>query len=598
MNIKTEMNIVPVTSFVIGIGLLSSLLMSSGVFAQIGEAEASRTLREAEMGLPGLKKLVQILERIGYVRQETGLVKNPEADVSEPSIFEDDSYSPDTDPNVDISEDNKVAPEKIPAIGMIVFDEWNLKMKNKNIREPQLSVSYISVTSPDRGDPDTSVISIGGNLATMQAGKMLALAEGIGPVVADICEKLLKKAKHRTKAVVAQAGQVRIEIGLLAWDDPDVDRLNNFYAGNARIFGVDPDEDKKMKYHFNFRNLESPLPLLVQALNRKAHYGYGPHEAAEKALIKAGKPAISYLVEAMRDPDSHYFLKINAAYVLSKIKPKSRETLSVLLKLAKHSKLEARGESIRMLGVLGMGTREVVSALLVALDDKALQQQAVYTLRGLGKSAKAGTNPLLALLHKSDDVYEQYEIGLALWSISHNAKLAVPAFLTGIGSNNSRTANDGLRSLVDMGKPILPELEKILRKSDGYSVGTLKGVCAVIGELESDTGNRSAALYAALEHQDEKVRGAAVKAMIQIGPDKSGDTALIELVNSATSVLPDLNSSALTSEIRRVAGLISLFAEQGADMNAVNKKGATALSIAMKYDFQELTDALVKAGAK
>jgi RNA polymerase sigma factor (sigma-70 family) len=169
----------------------------------------------------------------------------------------------------------------------------------------------------------------------------------------------------------------------------------------------------------------SVIPVLAGALKDE---DAGVIGVAARGLAGLGKPALPYLIDALKEPGQR-----NRAGVFSAIGMVGRDAepaVPVLVEVLKGSNRDERQQAAQALASVGPGARAAVPALIEVLKgrDAEAQQTAAYTLEQIGPDAKAAVPALIELL-KAPDEGAQQKAAQALGGIGPGAKEAVPSLI-------------------------------------------------------------------------------------------------------------------------------------------------------------------------
>jgi HEAT repeat protein len=227
------------------------------------------------------------------------------------------------------------------------------------------------------------------------------------------------------------------------------------------------------------------VPVLAGLLGDDAPVVRRAAAVSLRNLGSLAAAAVPALTEALADADPH--VRAAAAEALGRIGPKAVAAVPVLTKLLTHPDPAVRGAAAEALGAVGAGARGAVRALVAMLNDNE------ETLRWTAAGA------LLRIDRKA-------------------AAAALPLWLGGLASTDSRTRWNALSSLDRLERdvrrriPAAP-LAQTLQDPD---IGVRGRSARLLGDLGPAAESESAALTAALQDSDSWVRCAAAAALVKV----------------------------------------------------------------------------------
>jgi RNA polymerase sigma factor (sigma-70 family) len=233
----------------------------------------------------------------------------------------------------------------------------------------------------------------------------------------------------------------------------------------------------------------SVVPVLASVLKDDDEDVIG---SAAEGLAGIGKPAVPYLVDALKEPGQR-----NRAAVFSAIAwlgPDAEAAVPVLIECLGSPKREERIRAAQAVASLGPRARAAVPALIEVLKgrDPGARQTAAYALEQVGPDAKAAVPTLIELLRGPDEA-ARHEAAGALGGIGTEAKEAVPSLIALLkmeGTGDRWSAAVALGRIGPDAKPAIPALLEVLR-NPGPGAGELpQRVTEAIEKIDPETAAR------------------------------------------------------------------------------------------------------------
>lgn len=177
---------------------------------------------------------------------------------------------------------------------------------------------------------------------------------------------------------------------------------------------LDPDVAVRRAATRAWPHIPGVRPLAAHVLN-KALKEADPtaRNQALLTLAEIGKPAVPMLIAALEDDDSDYW----ACIVLGQMGAEAAEAVPALVKSAKSDEqIETRREAILALGGIGPAAEKAVPALIELLDDKekAIQASTVFTLAQIGPAAAAAADAL----EKGTASNDPFQQTICAWAVA------------------------------------------------------------------------------------------------------------------------------------------------------------------------------------
>ena len=149
------------------------------------------------------------------------------------------------------------------------------------------------------------------------------------------------------------------------------------------------------------------VPVLIEALKQKDEVNVGTVlPIVAKALGRLGMAAVPALIEVLKEKDTH--VQAAAAMALKQIGPDAKPAVSALVQVIKQYKEveNPKLQAIAALGRIGPGAKDAVPALIDATKEKpptsAARLAAVTALGQIGPEAKAAVPGLIDLLGEEE----------------------------------------------------------------------------------------------------------------------------------------------------------------------------------------------------
>jgi len=341
-------------------------------------------------------------------------------------------------------------------------------------------------------------------------------------------------------------------------------------------------------------------------------------EAAEaiSELDEAAAPAAAALVAALREKDP-YVLQLVTGTLVRIGKP----ALPALLPALKDDEPSARRAAGIVVGSIldGEASDEVVAGLLALLKDKDVMARGVAA-RALGrtKSEKAAA-PLLEALKKDDPLVRRF----AATSLGElKAEAAIEPLLALVKDGEPMLRRAAIDALRDFPAKLGPAIPALLDAAKDKDATTREMALVTLGRTSPLEGRVLAALAKGFDDPNERVRGAAEKALGKI--DEKSLPALRELLKEkdekqrsiAVALLGSLREAALPDlktavkdpsvEVRRAAlqalldirtpAIVPVLAEAMADEDlALRRQVGRILAQVGRAAPKEVVPALAKA---
>jgi HEAT repeat protein/lysophospholipase L1-like esterase len=263
-------------------------------------------------------------------------------------------------------------------------------------------------------------------------------------------------------------------------------------------------------------------PSAAEAL--RGHFGgSGRHSSARDWLARRHRPAspqaVRSLLETLRSRDPR--IRRAATWALGRAAPSDAAAVVASLSglLADDPSEAVRAEAAAALGVLGVGARRAVPALLRALGEprQAVRWSAARTLAQVRPPAAESLPALVAAL-ESDDGYVR---GFATWMLGElgaEASAAVPALIEALAQEEGYSRAGAATALGRMGaaaRDAVPALVRGLQDPDGERRWK---AARALGKIGPEAAAAVPALAVALSDAHEFVRAQAAKALGRIGP--------------------------------------------------------------------------------